>query len=301
MTFDAAAVLTSMGLLTQQGEPVRCTVLAGGFWNDVVRVKTARDDLVVKHFGPRSADWTLFPIVPEVEARALEVLAGTGLAPEPLGFRPAEAERGAVLVYRFVSGRPLQNEVEDAARAIAAVHRQRAEDFRLMPVTPEEILADADRLPRPPADEPLWRRLLALRPEPVAHAAPAERVLIHGDFGSGNMIVGKKASVIIDWQCPGLGDGAEDLWSFLSPAFQAVYGGQAWDAEAIARFRAAYGDDAVLARLDVLAPFFAYRYAHYCIFRIHQLEAGSPAQERYRQAALAGLGDLEARQSSTRS
>ncbi len=56
-----------------------------------------------------------------------------------------------------------------------------------------------------------------------------------------------------------------------------------------------------LARLEVLSPYFTYCYAHYAVFRVHQLEEGSAEQKRYRQAALAGIAELENVQSSTAS
>lgn len=292
MAFDAIRTLQNLGVL-EEGTEARAAPLAGGFWNDVVRVRAGAEDLVVKHFGARSAGWTLFPIEPEFEARALDLLSGSGIAPEPVGFWPAQEDRGAVLIYRFVPGNLLVDEVTEAARLIGRAHSLAASGFRAMPMTPEAIMADADRLPGVPVDDPLWIRLAAVRPETVALESLATPVLIHGDFGSGNIVAGKQGTWIIDWQCPGMGDGAEDLWSFLSPAFQAVYGRRAWTPEQVGAFRDAYGDAETLARLDLLSPYFSYRYAHYCVFRVHQLHGEAAAQERYRQAALAGIEVLE--------
>lgn len=300
MEFDAITTLRNLDVLEADVE-ARAEVLAGGFWNDVVRVQSGDQDLVVKHFGARSAGWTLFPIEPAFEARALKLLSGSGIAPEPVGFWPADGDHGAVLIYRFVPGRLLEDEVTEAARLIRRAHLLAAEGFRVMPLTPEEIMADADRLPGAPGDDPLCLRLAAVRPEPVDMEPLARPMLIHGDFGTGNIITGEARTRIIDWQCPGMGDGAEDLWSFLSPAFQAVYGRDAWTQDQVQAFRVAYGDAETLARLDLLSPYFSYRYAHYCVFRVHQLESEAAAQERYRQAALAGIEVLEGCQSSTRS
>ena len=121
------------------------------------------------------------------------------------------------------------------------------------------------------------------------------RVLIHADFSAGNLIAGPDGARCIDWQCPGMGDGAEDLWSFLSPAFQILYDREPWDAAAVARARDGYGDARTLARLDAMAPYFAFRFACYCVFLTHQLagvdDAGS---QRYRRAAAAEIALLEA-------
>ena len=72
------------------------------------------------------------------------------------------------------------------------------------------------------------------------------------------------------------------------------------DARTGPEFRDAYGDPETLARLDLLSPYFSYRYAHYCVFCVHWLKGETAAQERYRQAALAGIDVLEVLQSSTR-
>lgn len=293
MTFDPLVFLQDHGVIVAGSGPV-CTALTGGYWNDVFRIVAGDDDLVLKHFGGTRVASTLFPIMPESEARALEVLAGRGVAPDPVGFWPAAKDHGPVLVYRFVPGVMWHGDMVEAAELMVRIHGTPAEGFRTMPVTPEEVLADADRLPRPPADDPAWLRLLALRPAPAAVPELKRRVLIHADFSAGNMIAGPLGVRCIDWQCPGLGDGAEDLFSFLSPAFQILYDRQPWQAGDVARCRAAYGDPETLARLDAMRPFFAWRFAAYCVFRTHQL-AGVDAlgSERYRRAAAAETDALE--------
>ena len=108
------------------------------------------------------------------------------------------------------------------------------------------------------------------------------------------MIAGPHGARCIDWQCPGLGDAAEDLWSFLAPAFQIVYDREPWSAAEVGRFRAAYGDPAVLDRLDAMGPYFSWRFARYCVFRVHQLAGVDAAgSERYRRAAAAETAWLE--------
>ncbi len=293
MTFDPLAFLIRHHLIAD-GDAAVCSALTGGYWNDVFRMVAGDDDLVLKHFGGTRVASTLFPIMPEAEARALEVLAGRGVAPEPVGFWPAAEGHGPVLVYRFVPGSMWQGDMAEAAALLAGIHGTPAQGFRVMPVTPEEVLADADRLPRPPESDPVWQRLLALRPAPIAVPPLAQRVLIHADFSAGNMIAGPQGVRCIDWQCPGMGDGAEDLFSFLSPAFQILYDREPWRDAEITRFRDAYGDAATLARLDAMLPFFSWRFAAYCVFRTHQLEGVDAAgSDRYRRAAAAEIAVLE--------
>jgi len=294
MTFDPRSFLVSRGII-ENAETARCTTLTGGYWNDVFRIIAGDDDLVLKHFGGTTVAWSLFPIMPDSEARALDVLAGHGVAPEPVGFWPAAEGHGPVLVYRFVPGAMWQGDTAEAAALLMRIHGVAAQDFRVMPVTPQEVLADADALPRPPGDDAAWLRLLAVRPSPGAVPPLERRVLIHADFSVGNMVAGPDGARCIDWQCPGMGDPAEDLWSFLSPAFQILYDREPWAAADVARCKAAYGDAATLARLEAMTPFFSYRFACYCAFRTHQLDGVDAAgSQRYRRAVAAEIGALEA-------
>jgi aminoglycoside phosphotransferase (APT) family kinase protein len=295
MSFTPAEFLRKSGLLTSRS--VRVRALAGGYWNQVYRVQGDSHDFVVKHFGTSSVPATLFPLLPEDEARALQVLAGLGIAPDPVGFFPAGKGCGPVLVYDFFEGEMWDGEVEEAAALLTVLHHVETDGFRRMPASPSEILADADRLPLPPEDDPAWRRVLAARPQVRHDEGPHLRVMIHSDFSAGNMIAGPEGIRCIDWQCPGMGDAAEDLWSFLSPAFQILYDREPFSSDEIERCRTAYGDAAVLARLDLLSPYFSYRMAQYCCFRTHQLADMNPAgSDRYRRAAEAETAWLEQHQ-----
>jgi aminoglycoside phosphotransferase (APT) family kinase protein len=292
MTFDPAQFLVDTGIIEVADVSVR--PLAGGYWNQVFRIKGAGRDLVVKDFGGSSVEATLFPVLPDDEARALDVLAPFFIAPSPVDFFPARDGHGPVLVYDFFVGNMWDGDVAEAAALLTTLHGIDTDGFRIMPATPVAIMADADRLPSPPNDDPAWLRLLASRPDVQGDAQPAKRVLVHGDFSAGNMIAGPGGVRCIDWQCPGMGDAAEDLWSFLSPAFQILYDRAPFDGDAVVRCRDAYGDGAVLERLDDLAPYFSYRFAHYCCFRTHQLAGVDAAgADRYRRAADAEIDWLE--------
>ena len=54
MDFDAIMALRNLGV-PETDATARAEPLAGGFWNDVVRLRCGDQDLVVKHFGARSA------------------------------------------------------------------------------------------------------------------------------------------------------------------------------------------------------------------------------------------------------
>ena len=289
--FNPLAFLSSVGLVC--GSDSVAEPLAGGYWNQVFRVRGDGRDLVVKHFGGSSVESSLFPVLPDDEARALEVLAGRGVAPDPVGYFPAGEDHGPVLVYAFFAGQMWDGDVAEAADVLRRIHSVDTAGFRQMPASPSAILNDADRLPKPPDNDEAWRRLGEMRPIVTVDEPPPKRVLVHGDFSAGNMIAGPDGVRCIDWQCPGMGDAAEDLWSFLSPAFQLLYDRQPIDTVAVARFRQAYGDAGVLARLDLLGPYLSYRFAHYCCFRTHQLVDVDPAgSERYARATAAELDVL---------
>jgi len=297
MTFDPAVFLAKSGIVAAPDLAVE--PLAGGYWNQVFRVRGGGRDLVVKHFGASSVQATLFPVLPEDESRALQVLAGHGIAPDPVAFYPGGGGHGPILVYAFFEGRMWDGDVAEAAHLLKTLHGIETDGFRLMPASPAAILADADRLPLPPSSDPTWRRIVAARPAVVDDRGPARRVMIHGDFSAGNMIAGPGGVRCIDWQCPGMGDAAEDLWSFLSPAFQILYDRPLFDDAAVDRCRAAYGDPDVLARLDELGPYFSYRFAHYCCFRTHQLaDVDRAGSERYRRAAKVETDWLERRRTA---
>ena len=98
---EVEARLVAAGVLTAHGER-RVDALAGGYWNRVARVRWPGVDLVVKRYA--SGGPALFPLDPPGEARALLVLRGHGVAPEPVAFLPAVDGQPAVLVYRFHPG-----------------------------------------------------------------------------------------------------------------------------------------------------------------------------------------------------
>jgi aminoglycoside phosphotransferase (APT) family kinase protein len=273
----------------------RASALAGGYWNEVFRVRAEGRDLVVKHYGTKKVAVTLFPMLPADEARAMALLAGKGLAPDPVGYWPQAGEHGAVVVYHFVPGVMWEGPIEQAAGLLRRLHALDGAGFRVSPAEPGDLLAHADGLPCPPEADRAWRRLRAVRPAPGPVPALRRR-LIHGDFSAGNMVAGPAGVRCIDWQCPADGDPCEDLWTFLSPSFRHLYDRPAWTVDELARFRAAYGDERTLARFDAMAPYYAWRFAKYCAFRVHQLAPVDPvASERYRRGAEAEIALLEAR------
>jgi thiamine kinase len=252
--------------------------MAGGFWNDVLRLDTDQGPLVIKHYRGVMPG-TLFPNLPGDEARALARLAGLAVAPEPVGFW--EDER--VLAYRYVSGTPWDGDVAAVARLI---RRKRAADgtgFRRVPMTAEGVLAEGAALFAACRVDARVADLLALRPV-AREAGVVVPVLVHTDIGATNLIGSGDDLRLIDWQCPAVGDEAEDVASFLSPAFQELnFRGPLTAADRVAFFDA-LDDRAVEARLRVMEPVYGWRMAAYCCRRI-ETAPEADVRARYARAA----------------
>ncbi len=260
------------------------TPMSGGYWNDVLRLDTDHGPLVLKHYRA-VLPGTLFPNLPDAEARALSALAGCAVAPELVGFW----DREQVLLYTYVEGTVWDGDVgavADLLRRKAAVGGQ---GFRAVPMTSAAILAEGDALFAPCRDDALTRHLRALRPKPGPPppqgwcAAPR---LIHTDIGATNLIGAGAGLRLIDWQCPASGDPAEDAYSFLSPAFQILNLRAPLPKALRARFLSRLDDPDLCARLAVLQPAFAWRMAGYCCRRMQTAE-DARVRDRYARAAQA--------------
>lgn len=270
-----AALRRALAGLVDPG--ARWTPLAGGRVNRLWRV----GEVVVKRYDPRAAS-PLFPNDPDAEAAALAAFAPAGLAPLPLG-------RGnGWLAYRYHPGRRWSGRMADeppggVARLLGRLHRQPAGGLgflRRLPSGADALRAQGRAILRGCAG--------GLPPPPdVADPGPAPvPVPIHGDAVPGNVIAGPAGLVLIDWQCPALGDPAEDLALFLSPAMQMLYRGAPLTATEADAFLSAYPDPRAAGRYRALAPLFRWRMAAHCLWRA---ERGAPD---YRRAqALEGAAD----------
>jgi thiamine kinase len=260
--------------------------MAGGFWNDVLRVRTKDGVLVLKHYR-EVMEGTLFPNLPSDEGRALERLRGLGVAPEPVGFWAAEN----VLIYHYVEGRPWAGDVAAVARLL---RRKRAADpggFRTVPVMAEAILAQGETLLDACASDDLVASFRRLKPK-ARDLGPSTIVLIHTDMGATNLIGEGNDLRLIDWQCPAAGDEAEDIASFLSPAFQILNNRAPLSVADREAFFDALEDPGQKARLCALEPAFAWRMAAYCVRRI-QTAGEAAVRDTYRRAVAAELRRLE--------
>jgi hypothetical protein len=272
-------------LLAQGIVPDHCSVtpLRGGYWNTVLKVAAPGGTYVLKHFVEVLPD-SLFPNVPAAEAAALERLRGLGVAPDPIGFWPEQN----ILLYAFVEGRPWQHDVAAVARLLLRKERASPEGFRIVPWEPELILAEGDRLFARCHDDDWVSRFRASRPGATGLPPPPRLSLIHTDIGANNLIGAGDELRLIDWQCPAQGDLAEDVYSFLSPAFQILNEAPPLRRADTECFFDALGAPDTRARYDRLRPAFAYRMAGYCCVR-YQGAAGTDdgLYRRYRSAIAA--------------
>jgi len=244
------AVAQAFPTLTQAWTP-----LQGGRVNAVWRA----GDMVIKHYHP-SGDSPLFPNDLKAEAAALALLAPHGLAPKLLG------QGQGWIAYHYCPGAAWKTNTALVADTLTRLHKTpiKTARFRQAPNGSARLLAQAksiaalctqtsgkSALPPPPRD-------------PNIPAGPA--CLIHGDLVPGNLIVHITTLTLIDWQCPAIGDPAEDIATFLSPAMQYLYRGAPLTHDEINTFRAACPAQTI-QRYDQLAALYHWRMAAHCLWK----------------------------------
>lgn len=256
--------------------------LTGGYWNRVYKVTTGDRQIVIKQFSTEAAD-TLFPNFPADEAKALLRLRGLRIAPDLIGFWPQKL----VMAYEYVEGSRWKGDLSPIAEILIRKEAADPSGFRTLPTEPEAIMREGDHFFRKCKAGPETPRPEVMRIEP-----PARLSLLHTDIGPGNLIGESDGTRIIDWQCPGMGDLTEDVYSVLSPAFQILSECKPLTPDQIDRFFHLLGMPHIRRRYNQLRPAFAWRMAGYCAYRAET--ADDPAvRERYRQALSAELREME--------
>ena len=270
--------------------PVR-TLLTGGYRNQVWKVRTPNGFVIEKDYAEDPGDANpMYPNLPDHEAAAMAHLAGTGCAPELVSYRPPADHHGAQVVYRYVAGTQWRRGVADVAALLGTVHRLPApRGMRRLHRSAAEALAHADAMVGA-TPSGAAAALTRVRPVGVSNAPPRRLSLVHTDCGPGNIVRARHGLVLIDWQCPGVGDAVEDLACFLSPAMMILYDTPPHSAGATRRFLDAYGDDAVVARYRRDGVAWHHRIAAYCVWRSHRLARRLPdVAQRYRDALAAEM------------
>jgi aminoglycoside phosphotransferase (APT) family kinase protein len=185
----------------------------------------------------------------------------------------------------FAEARPLM--AAQCGRALAAIHS--------IPVDAVSGLDDQDQVenyaaliaaldhPRPVLELGL-RRLQATRP------AGARRTVVHGDFRTGNLLVGPDGlRAVLDWELAHIGDPVEDLgwfcmraWRFGSPLRAGGFGPVE---ELLAAYEAVSGVAVDLDELRWWEAFAALKWAVICL-----LQAGVHLSGASRSVELAAIG-----------
>jgi aminoglycoside phosphotransferase (APT) family kinase protein len=206
-------------------------LLAGGFWNRVYRLRSTQLsnlDWVVKQFAEVPAN-PMFPILPTAEYAALQFLQGWQCAPTPVAFI-TDSPLGSLLVYEYVKGTHWSGDLEATATLLARVHNIpinafAMSAFRKLPTDVPKLLIHAEEMLRR-HDSALSDSLREWRPKvSMQTVSPIHKgVLVHTDCGPGNIVSSPDGLRLIDWQCPGIGDGLQDVLTFVSPAMQVLYG-----------------------------------------------------------------------------
>lgn len=246
--------------------------LCGGRTNRVWRV----GGHVVKVYAP-DAESPLFPNDPSAEARALAHFAPHGLAPRLF------AQGAGWVAYDHVPGQCWRSGSADVAVFLGRLHRVAppAQGFRLLTGGSAALKAQATRLAAVAG--------LSVRVPEVPLIAPVAPCPLHGDAVPGNIIQGPDGGLcLIDWQCPAIGDPAEDLAIFLSPAMQHIYRGAPLGRAEEEAFLNAYPDQAATDRYLALKPLYHLRMAAHCLWRAAR---GAPDYAQAARLELSRIAD----------
>lgn len=231
--------------------------LAGAPWQALRGGRTNRlwqvGDLVLKRHDPAAAS-PLFPNSAADEARALTAFAPLGLAPR------LRASGTDWVIYDHLPGSIGSGDPAAVARMLGRLHAVAlpAGTFRPVPNGSADLLAQARAigqgldLPAPPPDPAI---------------SPAAPCVVHGDAVAGNVVQGPDGPALIDWQCPGQGDAAEDIAAYLSPAMMWLYSGRILAPADRAAFLSAYPHRATVDRFLALEPLYRWRMAAHCAWR----------------------------------
>ena len=254
-------ILVSRGLVDPAAP---WNALSGGRTNNLWRIGSGGRAIVCKLFSPNQ-DSPLFPNLPEAEASVLKHLWPTGMVPKFLDMQ--ETALGLVMLYQYVEGTNWQRDVVAAGELLARLHNEAPSGLGLPRIDRDAV--EKDLLSGlHPNQRIAFAEARSLPPPP-----PKDLVLLHGDPVPANIIVTQHRPVLIDWQCPRLGDPLDDIAVFLSPAMQTLYGGHVLSEPAIVRFLNAYGNATVAERYWKYKTYFHWRMALHCAWKMRN---GSP-------------------------
>lgn len=231
--------------------------LTGGRSNHVWRA----GGLVIKLYAADGAN-PLFANDPARESAVLTALSGTGMVPPLVQTGVFEGWRW--LSYAHVNGQPWQENTGHVARLLGRLH-----DVSPPPGLPTGVNGSiALEMQTMGILKSCKDREVLTALRPLGRIPPVRQLqLIHGDPVPGNLLAHDGTLTLIDWQCPQIGDPAEDLSLFLSPAMQLTYRGTPLSKAEEDSFLKAYPDPRIAGRALALQPWFHWRMAAYCLWR----------------------------------
>jgi len=255
--------LSALGLIAPAAQLRR---LVGGRTNFVWRVAGTQGPLICK-VSPSGRDTPLFPNLPESERKALKTLHDSGLAPVLVA--SLDTPHGPCVIYRACPGRTCACDPALAGAVLARLHVVAPpKGLRRVSSRAADVMEQGDGML---AEVTVPGPLIAVRPstDSVAECEQEGPLrFLHGDPVPGNIVVARGRAVLIDWQCPALGDPIHDLALFLSPAMQILGRGRPLSSAERDAFLTAYDDDRATRRLANAEPALTWRMAVYCAWRI---------------------------------
>ena len=258
--------------------------LSGGMTNKSWRVTGPGIDWVVKHYD-QALDNPLFPNSAPDEAAILGVLGRTGLTPTLVA--KLVGEFGTSVIYTHAPGNSWQDDFESAITALKQVHSAKAPQIlRKTPNGSEEISSLVRKLSMRCAPEH-QEELKRLRPSAQSVPKMAGTVLLHGDPVPTNFVFGASRTIMIDWQCPAIGDPVHDLAVLLSPAMHVAYGFPSPTEEQQNTTVAKYNDGRIAERFHLLRPWYHWLMMAYCAFKLQSGRA------EYRRGYALELAELQ--------
>jgi aminoglycoside phosphotransferase (APT) family kinase protein len=248
------------------GARVSVKPLRGGRTSGVYRLEIPgrAGSLVLKVSRP-DRETPVFDNRPQDEWAILCALSSKGIAPMPVS-KSTYADGMHLLVYQFEAGSNGASDATALAQLLRTVHAAPTPEY--LPArngSAGHLMAEADKMC---ADIPLPDWIAALRPT-LPHAAPGPGCLVHRDPIASNIISDHTGTpLLIDWQCPAVGDPLEDIAHATSPAMSYVYGGD--DPFCTHEVLEAYGNSALIRHASAFLSLYRWRMICYCHWKAMQ-------------------------------
>lgn len=227
---NTAAYLLERGLI-QGREGIRTRVLSGGVSNQVIKVITPSQNLVLKQARPRlrvELEWLadIERIFAEYAClQLLQRILPPGSVPQPLFLDPENyvyamecAPEGSLnWKTELLQGRLHPEVADEAGRLLAQMHRQTATDPSAQETFSDQRVFFQLRV------DPYYRTMVARR-HPDLHGPVDDLIremgqhreaLVHGDYSPKNILIHQGRAILLDFEVVHWGDPAFDI-AFLA-------------------------------------------------------------------------------------